>query len=240
MKPTSIIIVGAGGTGSYLIPPLVQYNDSFIKAKMYVYDPDIYEPSNLNRQAIYQEDIGRCKAKVMAHRYGIEARPHKFDLSEIEEEEFVTDEDSRPLFISCADNHEARLACIDAADSYDGLAIICGNETIDAEAYIYKQEWVGHPDLDPRIYYPDLLESESQQSVAPVLRCNSPQAIEKDPQLVVANHHSATFALHLVYYWCREQLEFPLEYSPHRIMSSSNGFRAYTATAGHARMAGRA
>lgn len=226
MKPTSIIVVGAGGTGSYLLPPLVQYNNSFIKAKMYVYDMDIYEAGNLNRQAIDRSDVGFPKAKVMARRYGIQARPYKFELDAIDEEEFVTDPGACPLFISCADNHKARLDCLAAADEHGGAAIICGNETIDAEAYIYYPSWHGDSHLDPRVYYPDLLHSAND---APVVHCNSPRAVEKDPQLVVANHHSATFALHLVYYWCREQLEFPMEFSPHRIMSSSNGFRTHTA-----------
>lgn len=239
MKPTSIIVVGAGGTGSYLLPPLVQYNNSFIRAGMYIYDMDAYEASNLNRQDIDQSDIGLSKAKVMARRYGINARPYKFDLDAIDEEEFVTNPDSCPLFISCADNHKARVDCIKAVDEHGGAAIICGNETIDAEAYIYYPEWAGDPHLDPRLYYPDLLQNAENQPEV-VVHCNSPRAVEKDPQLVVANHHSATFALHLVYYWCREELEFPLEFSPHRIMSSSNGFRTYTATPGNARMVRRA
>jgi len=77
--PTSIVVIGAGGTGSRLLPPLTQlvktclrrFNPAAMldKCDIYVIDGDIVEQKNLSRQNFITPDVGRNKALVVAERY---------------------------------------------------------------------------------------------------------------------------------------------------------------------------
>jgi molybdopterin/thiamine biosynthesis adenylyltransferase len=70
--PHTFIIIGAGGTGSRLVPLLAQ----FLKTITWINNPDIIlidhdtvEDKNLLRQNFIKPDIGRLKATVLAERY---------------------------------------------------------------------------------------------------------------------------------------------------------------------------
>lgn len=77
--PSSVVLVGAGGTGSRLMPSLVQLIRTCIrdfnhtawipKLPLYVFDADVVETKNLLRQNFIQPDVGRNKALVVAERY---------------------------------------------------------------------------------------------------------------------------------------------------------------------------
>jgi hypothetical protein len=65
--PLLVIVVGAGGTGARVVPPLTQMlrrGDSVA-----IIDHDIVEDRNLLRQHFAARDIGRPKAAVLAERY---------------------------------------------------------------------------------------------------------------------------------------------------------------------------
>lgn len=72
-----IVVVGCGGTGSWLIPKLAKtINDMKRKNllstdfSLVLVDGDTVESKNLIRQNFVESDIGRNKAEVMAVRYG--------------------------------------------------------------------------------------------------------------------------------------------------------------------------
>lgn len=72
-----IVVVGCGGTGSWLIPKLAKtINDMKRKNllsqdfSLILVDGDTAEPKNLIRQNFIEPDIGSNKAEVMALRYG--------------------------------------------------------------------------------------------------------------------------------------------------------------------------
>lgn len=77
--PTSIILIGAGGTGSRLLPPLAQLVKTCLRkhtpgailerCDIYVVDGDIVEEKNLTRQHFIAQDVGKNKALVVAERY---------------------------------------------------------------------------------------------------------------------------------------------------------------------------
>lgn len=77
--PTSIVLIGAGGTGSRLLPPLAQLVKTCLRkhtpgamlenCDIYVVDGDIVEDKNLSRQNFIAPDVGRNKALVVAERY---------------------------------------------------------------------------------------------------------------------------------------------------------------------------
>src|SRR4051812_45462049 len=59
-----ILVAGCGSVGGSVVEPLVRLGLTSIV----VADPEVYELSNINRQACFQADIGRSKATVVAER----------------------------------------------------------------------------------------------------------------------------------------------------------------------------
>ena len=65
----SLIVVVAGGTGTYFLKEVSRYlaaADREKIARMLIVDGDTVERKNLSRQAFTSDDIGRNKAEVMA------------------------------------------------------------------------------------------------------------------------------------------------------------------------------
>ncbi|MBD2131063.1 ThiF family adenylyltransferase [Sphaerospermopsis sp. FACHB-1094] len=70
------IVVGAGGTGGFLIPSVAKLMleieaNSNKTASCIVVDPDIIEPKNIPRQNFQQSEVGLYKAEVLAARYSL-------------------------------------------------------------------------------------------------------------------------------------------------------------------------
>lgn len=64
------IMIGAGGTGSYVLPMLIERYESQSQDNLIaVIDGDILEERNLNRQAFYLSDIGLNKAEALVGHY---------------------------------------------------------------------------------------------------------------------------------------------------------------------------
>lgn len=73
--PLNFVIIGAGGTGSRLIPMVAQLIKSLpfmamLRPAMFIIDDDIVEEKNLARQLFAPSDVGKGKAEVLANRYG--------------------------------------------------------------------------------------------------------------------------------------------------------------------------
>lgn len=78
--PRTIFVVGAGGTGSRLMPLLAQFiktvtrgdgpNGWVEKPTIFLIDDDVIELKNLLRQNFHPSDVGKHKATVLAERYG--------------------------------------------------------------------------------------------------------------------------------------------------------------------------
>lgn len=77
--PSSIFLVGCGGTGSRLVPMMTQLVKTVIRQfnplgwkddlPVFLIDDDVVEEKNLKRQNFIQQDIGKNKAVVLAERY---------------------------------------------------------------------------------------------------------------------------------------------------------------------------
>ena len=124
-RPVSVLVIGAGGTGGYIIPHL--YRIAYATKRKYrivIADGDIVEKKNLIRQNFSNYDIGSNKAEAMAERYS--------DVFGIETEyvpEYIEDEDmlcdllmpkltsqemtKKPLYIiiGAVDNNRSRVMC---------------------------------------------------------------------------------------------------------------------------------
>lgn len=70
-----IVLVGCGGTGSWLVPHLARFtkilrNEQGKDAKLILFDHDVVEEKNCQRQNFTFAEIGLPKASTLALRYG--------------------------------------------------------------------------------------------------------------------------------------------------------------------------
>ncbi|WP_460271219.1 ThiF family adenylyltransferase [Bacillus sp. NEAU-Y102] len=112
------VVVGAGGTGSYVMPNLTNlYHTDTNDNCIVLIDGDVVEEKNLLRQGFLRKDLNGNKAEVLAKRYGV-AYP---DLGIYYSTGFVNDvsavlgvvdtfsEVDEVVLVSCVDNNYARL-----------------------------------------------------------------------------------------------------------------------------------
>jgi PRTRC genetic system ThiF family protein len=117
----SLVLVGCGGTGSWLAPTVVRTArlliEKFNKNVQVVFvDPDTVEPKNCYRQNFAEFEVGRNKAEALAFRYGLSwgvevlALPCAFDAELLEKQ---LDQERHTYYglsvvIGCVDNARAR------------------------------------------------------------------------------------------------------------------------------------
>lgn len=122
----NVLVVGAGGTGTYFLKEISRYissepNVKNVISSLVIADGDSVEEKNLSRQCFYPEDIGRKKASVMAEilsdAYELNWRSYPYYLTNMDDIShtvgMTVNEDSNkiPVIIGCVDNHAARLVC---------------------------------------------------------------------------------------------------------------------------------
>lgn len=138
------IIIGAGGTGGYLIPNLARMvsikNGEGADHQVTIVDADRVEQKNLLRQNFTDSDIGKNKAAVMAGRYGRAFKQTFYFIEEYIENytqivDIIESENKIPVIIDCVDNNKTRFIIEEARKSYmrtnprfDVLVISSGNE----------------------------------------------------------------------------------------------------------------
>lgn len=193
------LIVGCGGTGAWIaqcLAKMLQTGDTLI-----LRDGDKVEKGNLDRQLFRRSDIGKNKAECLMGHAG-----HGCDATITIDKEYLDSmdlpkwgSDQAPDYIWCAaDNNTARLSCLELADRHPNMmAIICGNETIDAEAYVYHAGWK-NSSRDPRQFYPDLMNHDAHDPLRPA--CTG-MAQAANPQLAIANMVAASYAMWLYWFW---------------------------------------
>jgi hypothetical protein len=190
-RPIQAVVIGCGGTGGFLARLL----DKTLPRRSVItlYDSDIIEPRNLDRQLFDTSDVGRPKVDALADKLMLDTLAiHSFFTSSLQVPK------AAHLFC-CADNNTARLETIKAADLYGSIAVIMGNEFTDADAYYYSPKWKGTP-LDPRSYYPELLNPEDPHDPN---NCTG-VALEAAPQLAISNSLAASYAMWLWWFWKHE------------------------------------
>lgn len=211
----SHLIVGAGGTASWLVPLLKHSLPKGTDIK--VADGDLLEARNLDRQLYNSEYLGWNKAEALADIYGIQAWPFY-----AERDSYLWDDDPYACIWVCADNHPARRLCLEMVDQDKAsMTIIGGNEYNDAEAYAYLPEWKGNA-ADPRNYFPELLTDQAGDPLAP-FACQG-VAQEQNRQLALYNYLSAGFMAHLYQFITTHTQEVILANWPMRHFGNFAGF----------------
>lgn len=125
------IVVGAGGTGSFVIPAIArlifELKQQNKPVEMLIVDPDVVESGNIPRSNFCAAEIGRFKAQTLAERitmaWGIETgfSCEKFD-PENHLKRSTNDFRSLTVIVGCVDNYLARRDIYRAVDEFRGYS----------------------------------------------------------------------------------------------------------------------
>lgn len=149
----NIVQIGAGGTGSLLIPNLARFisaynsdNNNYI-GRYTIVDGDKVAKKNIVRQNFIETDIGEYKSNVLAKRYsnafGINIVSAQSYITSIADMEKVYNADT-DIIISCVDNNKTRKIISDLHDSLlrygpNPIWIDSGNELLGGQVFIQGQ-----------------------------------------------------------------------------------------------------
>lgn len=211
--PVKIVIIGAGGTGGYVIPHL--YRIGFAAARqirIIVCDGDVVEKKNLIRQNFVEQDIGRNKAQVMAERYsaafGIECEyiprfvEDEKELFRLTEPDFRQNswrgvpETQRVLLLGCVDNNKSRKMCHAVFSRHEDIIYIDSGNGEHTGQVVCGVRQTGRTTYKPVCsLYPDMLKDEDK--FPSELSCAERTA--SAPQSVTANLTAATAVVSFLY-----------------------------------------
>jgi len=143
-EPKSVSVVGCGGIGSWLIPPLVRYLASEdYEGEILLFDGDTYEEGNTNRQSFPARCIGMNKAVVSAEKISADL-PH---MQVTATSQYISKESAgmamreHGVCFACVDNHPARAHLARQLESLkNGLLISPANEKYDGNVCAYLRE----------------------------------------------------------------------------------------------------
>jgi hypothetical protein len=209
-------VIGTGGTGGYMIPPLVrllQYHKATRDNVVTIFDGDVFEDKNQSRQMMTPDYVGQNKALAMAEMC------QNMGLTNVNYvDEFITmasfvpylEESEAPLIIAAVDNDATRAAIIDAIDltcsEKDFFFITPGNS--DGEEEVRGQTlWFGRINgetvgINPKSY-PNISNPDDE-----IPRAGSCARMQQSrPQLITANFMAAASTLAVLQNLLDEKLE---------------------------------
>ena len=202
--PVKIILIGAGGTGGYILPHVYRIAYSLQRPiRIIVCDGDIVEQKNIVRQNFAPQDIGLNKAKALAERYssafGISCEYIPRFIESEDELLALTNPDcieQKVVLIGAVDNNKSRQVChrifyrkpnlvyIDAGNGLYTGQVVCG---------LRKN---GRTQSKPvGALYPDILSD--QDSFPSELSCADRAASE--PQAITANLMASNTVICMLY-----------------------------------------
>ena len=157
-KGTRLIMIGCGGTGSWLAPHIVRTARLLHEARdqqvsVVFWDHDHVEPKNIFRQNFCEAEIGANKAVALAQRYGhawgipISAVDQPIDKSIATKNEFVPSySDQRTtVFLTCVDSNEARREVAKVCESWPIWWVDTGNRKTSGQVAVGRDFDNGEP-----------------------------------------------------------------------------------------------
>lgn len=218
----AVVIIGAGGVGSYLLPTLLRTIRNHAKPdkspQVILFDGDKLEARNMERQLFDDSDIGKFKSEALQAKY----LPYYPNLVAVPQ--FFNGGEELPpgcIIIVCVDNHPGRVRALTAANRCNSRVILCGNGYTDAEAMYYDPAWQGR-ELDPTVYYPDITQVQAGDPLEPAGCTGHSQ--QASPQLAIANFMAAAYALHLLWFWTQEEHKMAGEFKGYSPIRHVNNF----------------
>ncbi|TCK33399.1 PRTRC genetic system ThiF family protein [Paraburkholderia sp. BL8N3] len=201
-----VIVVGAGGTGSAVLPSLARLHHAMVELghpggiDCTVFDDDTVSATNVGRQGFYPNDVGEFKASLIVNRLNAlmgtnwRAQTRRFTASES-----VHNVD---LVMGCVDTRAARRAIVNAAQGANVYFLDCGNDTDRGQIVIgqllSKAEAKRRPERLPHVgeLFPDLIDARlDAKDETP--SCSMADALRK--QSLVINQAIAVQAFNLLW-----------------------------------------
>ncbi len=194
-------MVGAGGTGTHLLPALLTYLRYHHLAGTYqivVADGDIFEPKNLDRQVFEPglTTVNKAEAMLLMHPGHPMIAVSRY-IGKADIETMIQDGD---CVLICADNYSVRSLITDHVRTLPNAVVInAGNELFDGSV----QLWVRHDgeNLTPSIKYghPEIAFKDENDRAA--MDCTTLAQLPGGGQTLVANMTAATFMLVALQRW---------------------------------------
>ena len=136
----SIAVIGCGGIGSWLLPPLLRFlNAEHFAGEIHLWDGDHFSSGNSERQEFDHGALGLPKAEALIEHFkllfpALRLREHNIYVTDKNVPEAVSES---ALVISCVDNHPAR-ALIErrAVQLHDCCVLSAGNERYDGNVHV--------------------------------------------------------------------------------------------------------
>jgi PRTRC genetic system ThiF family protein len=133
LRPWRVVVVGAGGTGSAVLPALARLHHAMIELghpggiECTVYDDDVVSQTNVGRQGFYPNDVGSFKASLIVNRLNMLMGTNWRAITQrLNGRTALFNVD---LVIGCVDTRVARKAIVDAIGSGSTYYLDCGNDT---------------------------------------------------------------------------------------------------------------
>jgi PRTRC genetic system ThiF family protein len=213
----TIILVGCGGTGSFLALHLARLayhvRDQYgYEIPLFFIDPDVVEQKNLGRQNFAPSEVGRNKAQTLAWRYnmafglGIQPRAATF------EDALNVGWTYRDwgIIVGAVDNAAARrsiAAKLESIRHHTGWWLDCGNHEHAGQVLLGSSPDVTEPQISPLGYcshlpIPTVQHPELLEDPEPVVEENDESCADlalRDAQSLMINQAVASYASQYVY-----------------------------------------
>ena len=196
-KSYAVLVLGAGGTGSWLATFLDKMS---LGNDVVIFDGDVVEPKNVLRQNFKTIDVGHRKAEVVAdHNRMSFVHGYITDTAILHQVMAEFPDDATPLIIGCLDNNATRKIVHDfVAECENAVWIDGGNAERHGQAYICIKE---NGEIVPGFESPIDLEEAFQNFDGDERRPDQISCAEQSesaPQNVTANVTSATLLFNIL------------------------------------------
>lgn len=181
-RPT-ILVVGSGALGNFVGVGLAYSGFRHITFM----DPDVIEMTNLNRQVLFYDAIGRSKAETLAERLNsIFNMAGKAQVSYFDKDTDITAYD---VVFDCVDNFESRIVLSEKC-KVQGKILISGGTSVDAgQIVIYNPMKNGVTPAELLGLY-DIVKERSPEAYQ---RERAACIYQPDPSVIMTNQITAGF-----------------------------------------------
>ena len=220
---TCLVMVGCGGTGSWLAPHIVRLarllretRDQQVTAVFW--DHDHVEAKNIFRQNFCEAEIGTNKAVALAQRYGhawgipIAAVDRPFDKNIATKNEFVPSYSNQrtTVFVTCVDNNTARREVANMCKSWPIWWVDTGNLKTSGQVSVGRELFESEPSPlrlpsattwapPPSLQFPNIMRNTQEDiQSADYTNLSCAELALVDEQGISINHSIASAAASLL------------------------------------------
>lgn len=187
-------VVGAGGTGSHLLPALLPYLRTYHSGaeepeyQIVIADGDIFEAKNATRQIFTTDLVAVNKAEAMVQMYpGHPLIAVSRYIGKADVETMIQEGD---IVLICADNFSVRSLIIDHVQTLPAAVVInAGNEYHDGTVQLWVREGGENKTPNLRYGHPEIIFTAEDDRAA--MTCHQVAALPGGEQLILANQAAA-------------------------------------------------